>query len=86
MKNKYLDSYKNKKVLVTGSTGFKGSWLCLWLNSIGAKVIGIGLKPEKNSIIFNALKLKKLINQNFIDIRNFERLNSVIKKEAIPNC
>jgi len=81
MKNKYLDSYKNKKVLVTGSTGFKGSWLCLWLNSIGAKVIGIGLKPEKNSIIFNALKLKKLINQNFIDIRNFERLNSVIKKE-----
>ena len=52
MKNDYLNSYKNKKVLVTGSTGFKGSWLCLWLHSIGAKVIGIGLKPEKTSIIF----------------------------------
>ena len=81
MKNDYLNSYKNKKVLVTGSTGFKGSWLCLWLHSIGAKVIGIGLKPEKTSIIFNALKLKKLINQNYCDIRNLDKLNSIIKKE-----
>ena len=79
MKNDYLNSYKNKKVLVTGSTGFKGSWLCLWLHSIGAKVIGIGLKPEKTSIIFNALKLKKLINQNYCDIRNLDKLNSIIK-------
>ena len=39
MVNKF---YKNKKILVTGATGFKGSWLCLWLNEIGAKVYGIG--------------------------------------------
>ncbi len=81
MKKNYLDCYKNKKVLVTGSTGFKGSWLCLWLNSIGAKVTGVGLKPEKNSIIFNSLKLKTLINQKFIDIRNQNKINSLIKKE-----
>ena len=43
-------SYKNLKVLVTGSTGFKGSWLCYWLNQIDSRVIGVGLRPEKDSI------------------------------------
>ena len=33
--------YKNKRILVTGATGFKGAWLCLWLNLMGAKVYGI---------------------------------------------
>jgi len=41
-----LSIYKNLKVLVTGSTGFKGSWLCYWLNEIGAKVVGVSLRPE----------------------------------------
>ena len=59
----FKNNYKNLKVLVTGSTGFKGSWLCFWLNKIGSKVVGIGLKPEKNSIIFKELSLeKKLLN------------------------
>ena len=62
MKN--LDIYKNLKVVVTGSTGFKGSWLCLWLSSLNAKVVGIALKPEKDSIIFNKLRLKNKINQS----------------------
>ena len=57
--NSFLKSYKNLKVLVTGSTGFKGSWLCNWLFQLGSKVVGLGLKPEKDSIIFNSLKLKK---------------------------
>lgn len=81
MSKNFLDSYKNKKVLVTGSTGFKGSWLCLWLSSIGANVIGVGLKPEKNSIIFKALKLNKIIKQNYFDIRNQNQLNLLIKNE-----
>ena len=38
--------------MVTGSTGFKGAWLCNWLIILGAKVIGVGLRPEKGSIIF----------------------------------
>jgi CDP-glucose 4,6-dehydratase len=38
--------YKDKKVLVTGHTGFKGSWLSIWLNMLGAKVIGIALDPK----------------------------------------
>ena len=55
--NKFLKIYKNKKVIVTGSTGFKGAWLCFWLYLLKCKVIGIGLKPERNSILFHQLKL-----------------------------
>ena len=57
MDKKFLNIYKKKKVLVTGSTGFKGSWLCYWLYLLGASVIGVGLRPEKNSIIFKKLKI-----------------------------
>ena len=55
--------YKNLKIIVTGSTGFKGSWLCFWLNSINAKVVGIALRPEKGSILFNKLALNKKISK-----------------------
>ena len=79
--NSFLKSYKNLKVLVTGSTGFKGSWLCNWLFQLGSKVVGLGLKPEKDSIIFNSLKLKKKIKQYFIDIKDFNKVNEIIKKE-----
>ena len=58
-KNYYLNVFKNSKVIITGSTGFKGSWLSFWLNKLGANVVGIGLKPEKNFILFNGLNLKK---------------------------
>ena len=73
-------NFKNLKIIVTGSTGFKGAWLCHWLNLLGGRVVGIGLKPEKNSIIFKALKLDKKIDQKFIDIKYFNKLNDVIKK------
>ena len=48
--------FKNQKILITGATGFKGSWLCLWLQTLGAKVYGLGLKPEKENVLFNGLK------------------------------
>ena len=76
-----LKNYKNLKVLVTGSTGFKGAWLCNWLILLGSKVIGVGLKPEKDSIIFNALKINKKVNQYFVDIKNFNKIDKIIKKE-----
>ena len=79
--NSFLKSYKNLKVLVTGSTGFKGAWLCNWLILLGSKVVGVGLKPEKDSIIFNSLNLNKRIKQYYLDIKNFNKLNSIIKKE-----
>ena len=80
LKNNYLSVFKGKTVLITGSTGFKGSWLSYWLHKLGAKVIGVGLKPEKNFILFKALKLKKLIKQHYFDISNFNKVDKLIKK------
>ena len=60
--------YKNKKVLVTGNTGFKGSWLVFWLIKLGANVKGISLEPCTNPSHFNLLDLP--IETNIIDIRD----------------
>ena len=79
--NSFLKSYKNLKVLITGTTGFKGAWLANWMLMLGAKVVGIGLKPEKGSIIFSSLRLNRRIRQYFIDIKQFKKINDVIKKE-----
>ena len=79
-KNLFLNSYKKLRVLVTGTTGFKGAWLAFWLNNLGSKVFGVALKPEKNAILFESLKLNKKIDQHFIDITNFDKLNNIIKK------
>jgi CDP-glucose 4,6-dehydratase len=81
MNNNKFQTYKNLKVIVTGSTGFKGTWLCYWLHLLNAKVIGIALKPEKGSILFEKLLLSKKIKQVYLDINNFKKLNNVIKKE-----
>ena len=54
---KVLDKfYKNKKVLVTGATGFKGAWLCSWLLKLGAKVSGTGYNPNENKNLINLFK------------------------------
>ena len=79
--SKFLKIYKNKKVLVTGTTGFKGSWLCLWLLMLGAKVIGVSLKADKNSKLYNSLKLKNKIKQYNINLKNFSKLNKVVSRE-----
>ena len=67
---KKLQTYRNLKVIVTGSTGFKGSWLCYWLYLLNAKVVGVALKPEKNSILFKKLLLSKKIKQIYLNINN----------------
>ena len=51
--------YKNRKVLITGNTGFKGSWLSTWLLKLGANVIGISKDVPTNPSMFEILKLKK---------------------------
>jgi CDP-glucose 4,6-dehydratase len=69
--------YKNKIVLVTGANGFKGTWLCLWLSLLGAKVYGVGLKinplvKKKTICLDSIIKFKK------IDIRNKVLLNKFV--------
>jgi len=73
--------WKGKKVLLTGHTGFKGSWFTIFLKSLGANVIGISLEPEekKNNLFFEA-NIKNYCNSIFCDIRDFNLLNNHIKK------
>jgi len=72
--------YKNKKILITGATGFKGAWLSLWLKILGAKVYGVGFKPNNNKKLFNQLNLKKKLIYKNLDIRNYKNVNNYIKK------
>ena len=72
--------YKDKKILVTGATGFKGAWLTYWLYLLNANVIGIGRKPNKNDNLFKQLKLKKKIQIKYFDIREKKKLEILIKK------
>jgi CDP-glucose 4,6-dehydratase len=73
--------YKNKKVLITGVTGFKGAWLSYWLYLLGSKVSGVGFNPNKNKGLFYKLNLQKKIKLKIIDIRNFSKLKKFIKTE-----
>ena len=51
--------WKNKKVLITGHTGFKGSWLSLYLHSLGSHIVGYSLKPKSYHRLFSLLNIKK---------------------------
>ena len=66
--------YKDKKVLVTGDTGFKGSWLCIWLKELGAHVYGYALPPLTSDDNFVTAGLKNQIHHTDGDIRNKEVL------------
>ncbi len=72
--------FKNKRILVTGHTGFKGSWLVTWLNLLGSKVMGISLNPSDSENHFNILKNDLKIIDRRGDIRNFEYLKKKYKK------
>ena len=75
-----ISFYKNKNIIITGHTGFKGSWLTLMLILLGSNVFGYSLKPKKLSL-FNCLKLKKKLSGNkFSDIRNYNKLEKFIIK------
>ena len=83
MENMVADStfWKNKKVFITGHTGFKGSWLCIILHYFGAKLGGYSLKPNKENLLFNSAKINSLMKKNFFgDIRDYKNLTNSIKK------
>ncbi|MCX8583360.1 MULTISPECIES: CDP-glucose 4,6-dehydratase [unclassified Gilliamella] len=72
--------YKNKVVLVTGHTGFKGSWLSIWLNMMGAKVVGYSLDPYSDRGNFNACHLsEKLFADIRGDVRDYDKLNNIFQ-------
>ncbi len=72
--------YKDKKVFLTGHTGFKGSWLALWLTKLGAKVCGYSLEPNTIPSMFEELNIADGIEKSIIgDILDYEFLNNSIK-------
>jgi CDP-glucose 4,6-dehydratase len=88
MENMVADSminsefWKGKKVFLTGHTGFKGSWLSIWLNSMGAVVKGYGLKPATNPNLFTIAGIEGLVESDINDIRDYSALCSSILKFA----
>ena len=70
--------FKDKKILVTGHTGFQGSWLTLWLKLLGARVIGYSLPPPTKPSLFESLELENDITHIIADIRNLDELKRAI--------
>ena len=75
------DFYKGKTVLVTGNTGFKGSWMSVFLDVLGARVVGIGLKPETEPNLFSALGLCDSMKTYYEDIRNTDEIKRIFEAE-----
>lgn len=73
-----LNFYKNKKIFVTGHSGFKGAWLTLWLNSLGAEVMGYSLSPDTNPALFNVLNIESKCKSVFGNILDREKLEKTI--------
>lgn len=72
--------YAGKKVLITGNTGFKGSWLSAWLLSLGAEVYGYSDHVPTTPSMYEAIGLDTKVKQTFADIRNLEDLEAVVQK------
>ena len=78
--SKHQRFWKNRRVFLTGHTGFKGAWLSLWLISVGAKVTGYALKAPTEPNLFELLELRKDMISIVADIRDLGRLKAEMKK------
>lgn len=74
----FRNTFKNKKVFLTGHTGFKGSWMSIWLSMLGAQVKGYALKPEKTSLYTQINEQLKKHQSVIADIRNRKKLEKEI--------
>jgi len=75
-----FEIYKKRRVLVTGHTGFKGSWLCLLLHKLGADVSGYALEPPTTPSLFVEAKIDELITSFIGDIRDYENLLGLMQR------
>ncbi len=79
--NNMFDFYANKKVLITGHTGFKGSWLCKILINAGASVVGYALNPPTTPSLFELSGVESQMKSYIGDVRDFESMRAVFEKE-----
>lgn len=77
-------AYANRRVLVTGHTGFKGAWLTLWLSQLGAEVTGYALPPESEELFFVAAGIEGRCRHRVADVRDVDRLRAAVN-EADPD-
>ena len=74
---KDLKIFKNKRILITGHTGFKGSWLSLWLKNLGADVLGISKDVPTKPSHFELINLENKVKNKFVDITNLKKLKKI---------
>ena len=80
MKNSFLNIYKNKKIIITGHTGFKGAWLTFCLHLMGAKILGISKDIITKPSLYKTLKLDEKIKTKFIDIKDYKKIEKIFSK------
>ena len=80
--NMFNGIFKNKTILVTGHTGFIGSWLTEWLCELDANVIGYSLEPSTSPSLFSTLNLEKKISHNIGDINDSDKFHNIIEKHS----
>jgi CDP-glucose 4,6-dehydratase len=78
----HTDFWRNKRVLITGHTGFKGSWLCLWLNSVGADVTGYALKPPSDPSLYELARVDETVRSTLGDIRDLDHFQRALEAAA----
>jgi CDP-glucose 4,6-dehydratase len=70
--------WRNKRVFLTGHTGFKGGWLAAWLRALDARVAGYGLAPETSPSFFESCRVAGIVESTFADVRDAERLTRAL--------
>jgi CDP-glucose 4,6-dehydratase len=79
--NGYREALRGRRVFVTGHTGFKGAWLCLWLHQLGARVTGYALAPPTNPNLFTICGIEQLLERHYLaDIRDESQLLAAIRQ------
>lgn len=75
----FSNIYNGKKVIITGHTGFKGSWLSTWLTMLGAEVYGFSKDIPTTPSMFGTLNLERVVHHKIGDIRNKKTINDYIQ-------
>lgn len=70
--------WRNKRVLLTGHTGFKGSWLSLWLQSLNTRLCGIALEPPTEPAMFRIAQVASGMEHHLADIRDFSSIQKIM--------